>query len=283
MIYKELEKIVIENKRAGQSEMYIRNLLKEYLQIYILNYIYTNKKYSKNLIFTGGTCLRHFFDLPRLSEDLDFDFNKELDSEKLFEDIQEYFKTKYLYTEITGSIKQQRKQLLFKFPVLRDLDLANSNESNLLYLKIDLQKNPSDIYDTQISSKSIEGFNFVALHYDLSTLMAGKIHAVLTRERLVGKNNRETIKGRDYYDLLWYLKQKVKPNMKRLCDILDEEITKEELKGRLDEKVEELDSKYRSDFESDLLPLISNKDIVPIYVDNYIEEYERNVKYLTKS
>jgi predicted nucleotidyltransferase component of viral defense system len=283
MIYKELEKIVIENKRAGQSELYIKNLLKEYLQIYILNYIYTNKKYSKNLIFTGGTCLRHFFDLPRLSEDLDFDFNKELNSEEFFENIKRYFKIKYLYTEITGSIKQQGKQLLFKFPVLKDLDLANDNESDLLYVKIDLQKNPSKIYDTQISSKSIEGFNFVALYYDISTLMAGKIYAVLTRERLVGKNDRKTIKGRDYYDLLWYLKQKVSPNMKRLSDILGEEITVKELTERLDEKVKELDKKYRNDFESDLLPLISNKEIVPVYVNNYIEEYERSVQYLTKS
>lgn len=283
MIYKELEKIVLENRRSGQSDMYIRNLLKEYLQIYILNYIYTTKEYSKNLIFTGDTCLRHFFDLPRLSEDLDFDFNKELDSEELFKNIKRYFKTKYLYTEITGSIKQQGKQLLFKFPVLRKLDLANSNESDLLYLRIELQKNPSDIYDTQVSSKSIEGFNFVALHYDLSTLMAGKIHAVLTREKLVGKNDRKTIKGRDYYDLLWYLKQKIKPNMKRLCDILGKEITMVELKGRLDEKVKELNSKYRNDFESDLLPLISNREIVPIYVDNYVQEYRRNVKYLTQS
>jgi predicted nucleotidyltransferase component of viral defense system len=274
MIYKEVEKIVIENRRAGQSELYIKNLLKEYLQIYILNYIYTNEKYSKNLIFTGGTCLRHFFDLPRLSEDLDFDFNKELDLEELFENIKRYFKIKYLYTEITGSIKQQGKQLLFKFPVLKDLDLANDNESDLLYVKTDLQKNLSKIYDTQISSKSIEGFNFVALHYDVSTLMAGKIHAVLTRERL---------KGRDYYDLLWYLKQKVRPNMKRLCDILGEEITIKELKERLDEKVEELDKKYRNDFESDLLPLISNKEIVPVYVDNYLQEYRRNIGYLTQS
>jgi predicted nucleotidyltransferase component of viral defense system len=282
MIYKELEKIVLESKRAGQSQLYIRNLLKEYLQIYILNYIYTTPKYSKNLIFTGGTCLRHFFDLPRLSEDLDFDFNKDLDSEKLFENIEKYFKRKYMYKEITGSIKQKGRQLLFKFPVLRKLDLATNNESNLLYLKIDLQKNPSDIYDTQISSKSIEGFNFVALHYDLSTLMAGKIHAVLTRERLVGKNDRETIKGRDYYDLLWYLKQKVKPNMKRLCDILDEKITGKELKTKLDSKIEILEERYKNDFESDLLPLIRNREIVPVYVDNYVQEYRRNVEYLVK-
>jgi len=282
MIYKELEKIVLESKRAGQSQLYIRNLLKEYLQIYILNYIYTTPKYSKNLIFTGGTCLRHFFDLPRLSEDLDFDFNKDLNSEKLFENIDKYFKSKYMYKEITGSIKQKGKQLLFKFPVLRKLDLATNNESNMLYLKIDLQKNPSKIYDTQISSKSIEGFNFVALHYDLSTLMTGKIHAVLTRERLVGKNDRETIKGRDYYDLLWYLKQEIKPNMRRLCDILDEKITGKELKTKLDSKIEILEEKYKNDFESDLLPLIRNREIVPVYVDNYVQEYRRNVEYLVK-
>ena len=280
MIYKELEKIVFENKRLGQSDMYIRNLLKEYLQIYVLNLIYTNTKYNKELFFTGGTCLRHFYDLPRLSEDLDFDYNQVIKSQELLESIEDFFVKKYLFTDISTSLKQKGNQILLKFPVLNQLELASDSESEMLYLKIDLQKNPSQIYNSEISSKSIQGFNFVALHYSLSTLMAGKISAILTRERFIGKDDRKTIKGRDYYDLLWYLKKGVVPNLGRISDIVDEKLTVLEVKKRLDEKVNILVEKYRNDFESDLLPLIKNPNIVPIYLNNYIEEYKRDVKYL---
>jgi predicted nucleotidyltransferase component of viral defense system len=282
MIYKELEKIVQDQKERGNSKLYIRNILKEYLQVYILNYIYTSPKYSEELIFTGGTCLRHFYDLERLSEDLDFDYDNSIKAQELTENLLDYFKKKYKVSEVYGSIKQKGRQILLKFPLLKELDLVSGGESEVLYLKLDLQKNPSDRHDTQISSKSLMGFNFVARHYDLPTLMAGKIAAILRRERFVGKEDRSTVKGRDYYDLLWYLKKKAKPNMGRLSDVLGKEITKKELKRELDKKVEMLVTKYRNDFESDLLPLIENTEFIPAYVQNYEEEYRREVDYLLK-
>lgn len=280
MIYKELEKIVIAERAKGNSELYIRNLLKEYLQVYVLNYIYTNPDYSKELIFTGGTCLRHFYGLGRLSEDLDFDYDKEVDSTKFAKDLENYFRVKYKVEDISVSVKQRGRQILLKFAFLKNLGIAKGGESNFLYLKVDLQKNPSEIYDAQISSKNFVGFNFVARHYDLSTLMTGKIVAVLERERFLGKNDRVSIKGRDYYDLLWYLKKQVKPNMPRLSDVLGWSISPEELKKELDAKVRLLLSDYRNDFESDLLPLIENTDFVSAYVQNFEEEYKRESVYL---
>jgi predicted nucleotidyltransferase component of viral defense system len=280
MIYKELEKIIIDGRRKGNSELYIRNLLKEYLQVYALNYIYTTPEYTKELIFTGGTCLRHFYNLGRLSEDLDFDYNKDIDTTKLAKNLQNYFEEKYKVQGISVSVKQKGRQILLKFPFLRDLNIAKAGESDMLYLKLDLQKNPSDIYDVQVSSKSLMGFNFVTRHYDLPTLMTGKIVAVLKRERLVGKGDRVSIKGRDYYDLLWYLKKRVEPNMARLSDILGRNIAKEELKKELDEKVKLLLKNYRNDFESDLLPLIENTNFVSAYVENYGDEYKRESDYL---
>ena len=282
MIYKELEKIVVNERKKGSSELYIRNLLKEYLQVYALNYIYTTPEYTKELIFTGGTCLRHFYDLGRLSEDLDFDYNEEVDTAKLAKNLQNYFEVKYKVQKISVSVKQKERQILVKFPFLKNLDISKAGESDMLYLKLDLQRNPSDIYSIQVSSKSLMGFNFVAQHYDLSTLMTGKIIAVLKRERLVGKGNRVSVKGRDYYDLLWYLKKKIEPNMVRLSDILNREISKKELKKKLDEKVELLLENYKNDFESDLLPLIENTDFVSAYVENYEEEYKRESEYLLK-
>ncbi|MDD3475099.1 MAG: nucleotidyl transferase AbiEii/AbiGii toxin family protein [Candidatus Dojkabacteria bacterium] len=280
MIYKELEKIAQGQKERGNSKLYIRNILKEYLQVYILNYIYTSPKYSKELIFTGGTCLRHFYNLERLSEDLDFDYDNSIDTQELTDDLLEYFKKKYKVSKVYGSVKQSGKQILLKFPLLKELDLVSENESEVLYLKLDLQKNLSARYDTQISSKSLMGFNFVARHYDLATLMSGKVAAILSRKRFVGKEDRESIKGRDYYDLLWYLKKRIQPNMGRVCDILGKQVTKKELKEELNRRVEILVTKYRNDFESDLLPLIENTDFIPVYVQNYEEEYRREVEYL---
>ena len=158
MIYKELERIVIENKRNDRSTLYIRNLLKEYLQIYVLNYIYTNPKYNKELIFTGGTCLRLMYGLSRLSEDLDFDYDENIDTQILADRLLNYFQTKYKFDDISISLKQKGQQVLLKFPVLKNLNLAKGNESNMLYLKMDLRMNLSSIYDVQITSKSTMNF-----------------------------------------------------------------------------------------------------------------------------
>ncbi len=46
--------------------------------------------------------------------------------------------------------------------------------------------------------------------YDLSSLFAGKLHAVLCR----GWKNR--IKGRDFYDFVWYVGRKITPNLRHL-------------------------------------------------------------------
>ncbi len=75
MFKEELKKIVVEERKKGTQDFLIKNVIKEYLQFPVLNFIYNNKKY-KNLIFTGGSCLRICFDLPRVSEYLDFDLKK---------------------------------------------------------------------------------------------------------------------------------------------------------------------------------------------------------------
>jgi hypothetical protein len=159
--------------------------------------------------------------------------------------------------------------------VLHNLGLADVNESDLLYVKLDFLKNPSKFYDLLITSKSIYGFNFVARHYDLPSLMSGKLHAILLREKLTGTENRQTVKGRDYFDLLWFLKKSVKPNIKRLSEMLGKEIDMESLKKQLDLKVKNVVLRYKSDFKSDLLPLISNPAFLNEYINNYYDEYNR--------
>lgn len=281
MIEKELKKIVSQNSRKPARKLYLRNLLKEYLQAYILFYIYTADKYRESLIFTGGTCLRHFYSLPRLSEDLDFDYLKKLDSEKLAKDLSAFFQKKYQYQQLKTTVKQKGEQVLLKFPVLRKLNLAGPSESSLLYVKLDLSKNQSSNFNTIVSSKSLYDFNFIAKHYDLPNLMAGKLNAIFQRVIRKGKKDRLTIKGRDYFDLLWYLKKGIKPNLKRLKDLLNmPSLTLEKLENMLDKKVRKLEKKYLTDFKNDLLPLIKDPEFIDVYIENYIEEYKREKKNL---
>ena len=63
----------VDNYKQCTNGLFVRSALKEVLQDYVLNFVYNNKTY-KDLIFTGGTCLRKVYGLPRLSEDLDFDY-----------------------------------------------------------------------------------------------------------------------------------------------------------------------------------------------------------------
>jgi predicted nucleotidyltransferase component of viral defense system len=280
MIYRELEKILIEERARGSQDAYILNLLKEYLQVYVLYFIYTNSKYNKNLIFTGGTCLRHFYNLPRLSEDIDFDFKKDFDRKILLGDLEEYFKKRYKYNEIKLALKQRGEQILLKFPVLHKLGLAEEDKSNLLFVKLDFLVNTSKHFNLETTSKSIYGFNFAAIHYDLPSLMAGKIHAILVRKRFKGADNTGVVKGRDYFDILWFLKNSIRPNLKRLSEMLGTSISMNSLLKQLDLKVEEIFRRHKSLLKSDLVPLISNPDFIKIYVDNYYEEYLRNRKNL---
>jgi predicted nucleotidyltransferase component of viral defense system len=276
MINEFIQNIVREEKMRGSNQLYIRTAIKEYLQILVLNFIYGSNKYRERMIFTGGTCLRHFFGLDRLSEDLDFDRTTDIDVEELKHDVATYFKEKLHYQNLDLSIKQKGGQLLLKFPVLREIGLANESESDFLYIKSDIADLIGTNYKVEKTSKGAFGYNFVATHYNLSSLFAGKLSALILRNLLTGENNTPTIKGRDFYDLLWFLKKNVPVNLDLVRErVNQQELTLDELQSIVDEKVGLACGKYKNDFKNDLLPFIPNSDFTKNFVENYFEEYKR--------
>ena len=277
MIEKELENIVKEQRKNGLQDATIRNVLKEYLQVYVLYFIYTSPKYRQKLIFTGGTCLRHFYGLERLSEDIDFDSIGDVSPHDLCVDLKNFFEVKYQYPNVRIALKQRGHQIRLQFPVLKKLGMAGNNDSDLLYVKLDLSPLPSKNYSAVTTSKSSFGFNYAARHYDLSDLMAGKLHAILMRSRRTGREGRDTIKGRDYFDLLWFVKKGVRPNRRRLSDMLklSEEIPVKDLEKRVDQKVTTFVREHKRDYVDDMQPLTKDPDVLKIYTENYMEEYLR--------
>lgn len=276
MILKELEYVVTEQRARGLPDVYLRNVLKEFLQVYVLFFIYTARPYQKSLIFTGGTCLRHFYGLERLSEDVDFDYIGKFSPQEFLQDVLDFFVTRHKYSAVTAALKQQGHQILLKFPVLHRLGLARGSDSDLLYIKVDVAKIPSSHYAVVTTSQSRFGMNYAARHYDLPDLMAGKLHAILSRRYQKGSENRHSIKGRDYFDLLWFLKAGVRPNLRRLSDMLGESIDLTTLEKRVDARVTAFLKHHKSDYAMDMTPLIKEPQILAMYTASYLEEYLRN-------
>ncbi len=209
-----------------------RNLLKEYFQIIILDFFFSHPEYS-NLVFYGGTCLRHCYGLPRFSEDLDFvDLKKNIVLENLAKDLESFLKKQF---NIPVKTQVQKFRVYVKFGILHELGLASLSESDFLFIKVEIFKGFDfcSEYHIEVVPFFLFGKSILVRTFDLPTLMATKIRAVLYRkwEKIDKEGNiLITAKGRDYFDLMWYLEKNVRPNFSCLKnDVKNSEELKEKL------------------------------------------------------
>ncbi|MDD4062313.1 MAG: nucleotidyl transferase AbiEii/AbiGii toxin family protein [Candidatus Pacebacteria bacterium] len=251
-----LKKIVSDN--YDKSDFYTRNLLREYLQIFILKYIYSSKDY-KDLFFYGGTCLSQCYGIPRLSEDLDFvDTKKDINLDNLAKDVKSFFENN---TDISPEIKIQKFRIYLKFPILKELGFVKDlSEPTHLFIKIEVFSDFDFCNKFKTEFKPIFKFNHSVLikTFDIETLMATKVRAIMYRKwEKTSKDGKSlaSVKGRDFFDLMWFLEKGIEPNL----DCIEGVQTKEELKCILLEKVDNADSKS---IEYDLKAFISDQDFV---------------------
>lgn len=259
-----IKKLLQEKERA--SALFKRNLIKEYLQVLILSFIYTHKEYQR-LVFYGGSALRHCYNLPRLSEDLDFvDVEKKTDLNKLAKGLVNFFERKY---GLTIDAKVQKFRCTLKFPILYMLEVAKPHESNYLFSKIEVYREFEFCKEYNVEIKPIFKFGEALLirTFDLPSLMATKIRAIMHRKWEKTTKNGQVLaeaKGRDYYDLMWYLEQGVKPNMRCIEDFPDEKTLYE----RLIEIVKRVNPQS---IKFDLEGLIEDKGFIYTLKDNIKE------------
>ncbi|MBU4252549.1 MAG: nucleotidyl transferase AbiEii/AbiGii toxin family protein [Candidatus Omnitrophica bacterium] len=173
------------------------NRIREYLQAYFLNILYKNKFYQ-NLVFTGGTALRFIYKIRRFSEDLDFSLStkaKNYNFTDMVRNILREFKLAGYELEIKYDESRAVHSALLKFPDILFETGLSPLKSQKIAIKVEVDSNPPP-GGIETSSVYNSNFMFYMLHYDLASLFAGKVHALLCREYT---------KGRDWYDLLWYL------------------------------------------------------------------------------
>ncbi|TSC83574.1 MAG: hypothetical protein G01um101416_1213 [Microgenomates group bacterium Gr01-1014_16] len=212
MLTNDLKAVYLTNKQVHPA--FMRNLLKERLQFYVLQFI-SISPWSKSLIFKGGTCLRFFFDLPRLSEDLDFDVlnDPHFNLVSFTEEISKHFVSTLQVRKFSTKIAGNGRTLYLKFPILDEIGLMLSPvESNILFVRLDFSPTIGHSFAIELSTKSTLNFSFIIQRYALPELMSGKIAAILKREKIEGITKQPRVKGRDYYDLIWYLEKNIRPN-----------------------------------------------------------------------
>lgn len=164
--------------------------------------------------FQGGTSLRILHQLPRFSEDLDFILkvpNSEFDwqpyLEKLLEGLEEFgLKSEAL---AKGRMDQRIKKAVLKDnSVTNQLDLSFYRGARDQKLKIKLEIDVDPPADSGFEYSYLDfPLDFEVCHQDLNSNFALKIHALLCRPYL---------KGRDWFDFNWYIRQKVAPNLPHL-------------------------------------------------------------------
>lgn len=276
MLEEILLSIIAEKQKQGITRPVILNFLKEYLQYLVLSSIYNHKNFKK-LVFKGGSCLRICFGLPRLSEDLDFDYDQDWFSPSWLKDLERFLTSeiKSKYFPYLETKKQGKGRLYLKFPLLYRLKMAQKPESDKLYVKIETESPIAPQARFELTPISQFGFNFMTYHYDLSTLMAGKIHAILYRLWFKGKKQEIDIKGRDFYDLFWFFKNQVKPNwpMLKKTTLINNE---RELKAILKERIEKFITPQKLTY--DLRNFIADQEFVSDFSQNYFEIINKYLK-----
>lgn len=185
----------ITQKQEGVTKA--RLVLREYLQARILESLQESGAFE-NWAFLGGTALRFLYGLPRFSEDLDFSLCTEKGEDNFLDHIKRIennFKKEDYNISSSMNDTPPVKSAFVKFEgLLEELHLS-PHKHEKVSIKVDIDTNPPVGAETETSI--IRKYSFLhILHYDKSSLFAGKIHALLARSYH---------KGRDLYDLLWYL------------------------------------------------------------------------------
>ena len=194
------------------------NAIKEIIQEIALSGL-SRAGFFEKAAFYGGTCLRIFYGLNRFSEDLDFALLKKDTSFQLnnyFPSLEKEFLSYGIQINIEAKEKENKEiqsaflkgntltLMMSFFPKSEEAKKIVSNQKIKIKFEIDTD-NPSGGV-TEYKYKMLPSPYEIQV-FDEATLFAGKIHAILCREY---KNH---VKGRDYYDYLFYIGKGAKINL----------------------------------------------------------------------
>lgn len=245
--------------------------------------------FYKKAAFYGGTALRIFYGLDRYSEDLDFSL---LESDPNFS-LAPYFSVIIDEFESLGirvSIREKDKRIktpiesaflksetIWQELVLEDVVKQHGISSNKsIKIKIEIDRIPPLGFDIE-EKLLVRPFSFYVNCFSLPSLFAGKLHALLFRK---WKNR---VKGRDWYDMEWYIRKGVPLNTQHFLnraietnDWKEKTITNEQILQLLTEKINDVSFEA---VKEDVRRFIPNDEKLKIWSANYFKDLIQKMKF----
>lgn len=239
--------------------------------------------------FYGGTALRIFYDLDRFSEDLDFsllELNPDFSLEPYFAAIV----TEFEATGMTVSIKEKDKKIktsvesaflksetIWKELILEDIvQQAGIRSNKTIRIKIEVDCKPPLGFETE-EKLLLRPFSFYVKCFTRSNLFAGKIHALLFRKW------KTRVKGRDWYDLEWYVKKGIPLNTKHFLqrakdtgDWQGDAISKQQILQLLKEKINTVSF---NNVKEDVVRFIKDDKALEIWNKDYFNQLIEKIKF----
>jgi predicted nucleotidyltransferase component of viral defense system len=270
ILKKKLEDLATDGGLDAETR---RNALKEELQYYILNFIYHHSEYDGWMMY-GGSALRIIHGLDRMSVDLDFEVSHAV-TKKFLDELKREIEEHFLNTYGAGSDFMTAKittgrGLLLKFHVGEELSFGHPSKQ--VHIKIDLNHfvAPKTVIERRPINR--DQLSFVIVTYNMASLMASKLAAIFLRgTRGVGEAVYEE-KGRDIYDLLWYMGKKIAPDFDYL---IAKGIEVKDPRALFDKLTLQINKVSDKNLEQDLEPLFVNKTFIGNWLKNWRESYLR--------
>lgn len=202
--------------RTAPTPAHGRSRVREYLQARILGALQRVGAMIP-LAFHGGTALRFLYAIPRYSEDLDFALERarsQYDFRAYLQAIRSELERETYVLALKVSDQKTVHGAFIRFPsLLYELGLS-PHRDQVLAVKVEVDTNPPA--GAELSTSVVRRYVPLQLqHHDRASLLAGKLHAIL---------QRPYVKGRDLYDLLWYLGDPTwpRPNLTLLNNALQQ-------------------------------------------------------------
>ncbi len=191
-------------------------IAREYMQARILQCFQEDGVFTR-WAFQGGTALRFLFSLPRFSEDLDFALirgDEDAHLERAVRRVEKIFQAEGYEISFKGKPEKTVASAFIGFPgLLHELGLSPQRR-RIFSVKVEVDTHPpiGAGFDTTLVRRHV---TLNLHHYDRASLFAGKLHALLSRPYC---------KGRDLYDLVWYLSDTTwpEPNLTLLNSALSQ-------------------------------------------------------------
>lgn len=201
---------LLENYNPKTKSEY-ENAIHEIMQEIALLGLWRSK-FFEHAAFYGGTSLRILYGLNRFSEDLDFSLlkpDRDFNLIPFLKAVEEELEISGLVVSVETKIKHPEETIRSAFLKAGTLEtfiriglddaLKKHTQSNeVIKIKLEVDIDPPSHFSTEIRYL-VKPIPFSVRTYTPEDLFAGKMHALLCRPYKV------RVKGRDWYDLVWYI------------------------------------------------------------------------------